>query len=363
MPRSHFALSVAALPVFAGLALLAAASSSPFVLGRGAQAGPVSSPPVVSDFYRKPLVIGDTVWPSQFAFVAGGGRCSTPTPNQLTINRVESALRKFRASRGVTTLDSLMPGSVTISVYVHVITSASGAGDVSDTDIQKQIDVLNKAYAGGDTQRASDQPLGQNNTDYATGTGVANTSFRFALAAVSPVDRTANNTWYTAGPSTAAEIQMKSALRKGGASALNLYTNNMGGGLLGWATFPSDYSSNPSKDGVVVLYSSLPGGSAVPYNLGDTATHEIGHWLGLYHTFQGGCTTSNDGVTDTPAERSSYGGAPPPYPDTCTAGNKYPGRDPVENFMDYTDDNGMFQFTPIQSSRMDSMWTQYRAGR
>ncbi len=357
MPQPRFALSVA-LPAFAGIALLAAASSSPFT-SRRAQAGPVSSPPVISDFYRKPLVIGDTVWPSQFAFVASGSRCSTPRPNQLTINRVESALRKFRASRGIGTLALGAPGGVTIPVYVHVITSTSGSGNVFDTDIQKQIDVLNKAFAGGDTDRASDQPLGSGNTDYATGTAIANTSFRFALAAVGGVDRTANNTWYTAGHGTVAETEMKSALHKGGAGALNLYTNNMGGGLLGWATFPWDYAGNPSNDGVVVLYSSLPGGSAVPYNLGDTATHEIGHWLGLYHTFQSGCTSGNDGVNDTPAERSSYGGAPPPYYDTCTR-KGYSGRDPVENFMDYTDDNGMFQFTPGQSARMDSMSKQYR---
>jgi hypothetical protein len=77
----------------------------------------------------------------------------------------------------------------------------------------------------------------------------------------------------------------------------------------------------------------------------------------MYHTFQGGCHGSGDLVSDTPAEATSFFGVPPPYPDTCTRDS---GRDPVENFMDYTDDIGMFQFTAGQSARMDSLVAQYR---
>ena len=218
-----------------------------------------------------------------------------------------------------------------INVYWHVIRSSSGSGDVSDQKISAQLNVLNDAYA----------PWG----------------WSFISAGT---DRTNNSTWYTCSGG-ACETQMKNALRQGSADDLNIYLNNMGGGLLGWATFPSSYASQPKMDGVVVLSASVPGGSAEPYNEGDTATHEVGHWMGLYHTFQGGCSKSGDLVNDTNAERSPAYGCPVNR-DSC-AGPKYPGLDPITNFMDYTDDSCMFEFTPGQDSRMDQMFTAYRSGK
>ena len=297
---------------------------------------------------QKPFVIGGIAYPSQASFIASGNRCGTENPSAKEMAAIQARLNatsgeiRIMGGKGRT-------GVINISVYVHIIRDDSGVGDVTNTQINNQIAFLNKSFGGTEKLTNGTAPIKP-----------AKTIYQFVLKGVT---RTNNSAWYGLTPGYPApsteENAMKTALRVGGEETLNIYSLNLGGGLLGIARFPWDHAAYPKVDGIMLLKDTFPGGTAAPYNLGDTATHEIGHWLGLWHTFQGGCTTANDNVSDTPAESGPFYGVPTAIRNSCT-GVQFPGNDPTENYMDYTDDAYMYRFSTGQAQRVDSIGLTYR---
>lgn len=233
----------------------------------------------------------------------------------------------------------LVNGKIEIPVVVNVLYKTA-AQNVSLAQIQSQIDVLNKDFNA-------------QNSDYnsvpALFSGVkANIGITFVLDQV--VRKSTNKTsWGTADA-------MKKTNRGGIAptsptTKMNLWVCAIGNGILGYAQFPGGSSAT---DGVVIdyRYFGTTGTATAPFNLGRTATHEVGHWMNLRHIW-GDTTCGNDLVADTPTHNTANYGIPAyPHYSTCSG-------TPVEmtmNYMDYTDDAGMYMFSLGQKARMEAIF-------
>jgi hypothetical protein len=222
----------------------------------------------------------------------------------------------------------------TIPVWFHVVHDGPIA-NLTQKQIDAQMTVLNMTFGGFE--------------------GGVNTGFRFKLAGVT---RTDNGAWLRHGYGDKAERDMKTALHRGGWETLNIYSTEASF-YLGWAYFPGLPEARQYLDGIVVDWESMPGTStryAGRYDLGKTATHEAGHWLGLYHVFQGGCNNWGDYVEDTPPQLIATRGCPEGQ-DSC----REPGVDSIHNYMDYSEDACYNQYTAGQTARMQEQYLHFRA--
>lgn len=277
-------------------------------------------------------LLAQTRGPADGQSTESAGFCGTTAPPLAEQLRVETEVAGNYKGRA--------EGITTIPVYMHIITADDGVtGDFSDEVVANMVAKLNSSFAGLE------------------GLGGYNTNFRFQLVSI---DRTANTVWWQCERDSPAEVACKTALRQGSADDLNLYIRDLPPGLGGYGGFPWWYAGTPHMDGPVMDYTIIlqPGSTT---NVTDIGQHEVGHWMGLYHTFQDGCSRRNDYVEDTPAQKYPTNGCPLD-PDTCTAG-AYKGKDPIHNFMDYSSYSCMYQYTQGQSQRMDAMWATYRQGK
>jgi len=250
------------------------------------------------------------------------------------------------------------PGAVNIPVVVHVVYK-NQTENVSLSQIQSQIDALNNDYRklNPDFNNVPGvfQPLG------------SDMNITFCLASLDPNGNPTNGITRTSTTIQAfSQLTDPKSTANGGhdnwdpTKYLNLWVCDLDGGLLGFATFPSDLSSAPNLDGVVIDYAyfGTTGTATAPFNLGRTATHEVGHWLNLRHIW-GDAQCGDDFVNDTPTQAQSNTGCPN-FPNV-TCGNG-PNGDLFYDFMDYTDDACMMMFTQGQKGRSDATLATIRTG-
>jgi hypothetical protein len=257
--------------------------------------------------------------------------------------------------------------AIEIEVAIHIVTTKEKENSIAKDVPEKQLATLNKAYK--------------------------DTGFSFKLL---DTTWTANDAW-AIGATEDDIMAMKKELRKGKYATLNLYfMSDLAGSILGVCSMPSEISDpkKPKKqadlsvyvdDGCTINAGTLPGGSVYGYDQGMTAAHETGHWLGLFHVFEGySCEGDGDLIADTAPQSVSTDGCPA----AKDVQHSCPGKtwkeselvalgatlppgvkdgdamvDNVHNVMDYSTDACYTGFTPMQVQRMKELWKLYRGDR
>lgn len=269
-------------------------------------------------------------------FQSGGKRCGA--------RRIESAAARPLAVTGAPSDCSLSATAIQdeyypddfyiIPIVFHVIYKADGTGNISDVLIESQVDIMNEDFGA---------------LPGTPGAAGFDSHIRFELAGVT---RTQNDNWFNDNDETG----YKTALGWDQDTYFNVYVNSASG-YLGYAYFPQD-TAGGVLDGVVALYSAVGRDSgSPPYDQGRTLTHETGHYMGLYHTFQGfACSntySTADRIVDTNPENTDHYG--------CAQTASCGVADPIHNYLNYTDDTCMEEFTAEQSNRMMCALLNYRA--
>ena len=255
------------------------------------------------------------------------------------------------------TADRMADGRVTIDVVVHVVYNDESE-NISDDQIESQISVLNQDFRGQNSNRSKVPEVWEGL--------IVDTNIQFALASEDPAGE--NTTGITRTETDREEFGIYDTVKSeqtGGHDPwptdryLNIWVCNLAGGLLGYAQFPGGL---PETDGIVIRNTAFgtTGTATPPFDGGQTCTHEVGHFLNLYHIWgmYDDCT-GGDMVADTPnAAGPNYG--EPTFPHVSC--NNGPNGDMFMNFMDYTNDAEMYMFTPQQVARMVATLEGPRSG-